>query len=434
MKPTNALIGSILMTLPVWIGCESANFSLGRSNQPVSTPLADANVAPPSEPVPQSQPAATQPGNDSEFLEIEKRFQQYAAQFPATDLDRKIDGPPPAASTQPAAPIEPKAPVAIGHAEKRVPDNEPPRPASPPPATIVQPAPAAPAMRAVDIRDSDAQDASAAAPASQEAPQVAVLNVRPVVEPSVPASQPAAQANQPVTPTDDDDGRENVTGLIKRLEERLAKRPQQLDDQFKLRLLYLATDQPDKAKQPCKDLDPVQGEMLSALVETMSAAQQALRDPAGAASSALSAVGELQRVLSEQSPVVIAKMALVTSVRSFGDYREVKPARFPAGQPMHVFCYTELANFRSEPTPDGRLRTLLSGKIEIFNEAGKIIWEHEFPQIEDRVLSPRRDFFVPLEIKMDAGQPAGTYILKVTVEDQLGATTDQQRLTFTVGN
>ena len=173
--------------------------------------------------------------------------------------------------------------------------------------------------------------------------------------------------------------------------------------------------------------------MLSALFKALATAREALRDPTAAAPAALTAVGELHRLLSEQSPIIITKIELITSVNSFGDYEAVSPARFPAGQPVHVFCYTEIANFHSEPTPDGRLRTVLSARLEVFDVTGQVIWQRSVPNIEDRSRTPRRDFFVPLEIKMPTHLPAGEYALKVTIEDKLGATTDQQRKTFTIG-
>ncbi|MEP0844863.1 MAG: hypothetical protein HRF43_19350, partial [Phycisphaerae bacterium] len=139
-------------------------------------------------------------------------------------------------------------------------------------------------------------------------------------------------------------------------------------------------------------------------------------------------------LLAEQAPVWIPKIALVTRVNSFGDYEPVTPPRFPADAGVHVFLYTEVANFRSAPTPDGRLRTLLSARVEIYDPAGKVIWETSAPRIEDRVFTPRRDFFVPIEVRLPADTPPGEYVLKVTIEDQLGATADQQRMTLTIGN
>jgi hypothetical protein len=119
-------------------------------------------------------------------------------------------------------------------------------------------------------------------------------------------------------------------------------------------------------------------------------------------------------------------------VNSFGSYDEVDPAEFPAGQNIHVFCYTEVDNFRYEPTGNGKLHSLMSQEIQIYNSRGKIIWEKKAPKIEETVRTPRRDFFIPFEIYIPAGPPPGEYVLKVTIEDKIGMTTDQQRLTFTV--
>ena len=136
--------------------------------------------------------------------------------------------------------------------------------------------------------------------------------------------------------------------------------------------------------------------------------------------------------MAQQSPVIIPRVALVTRVNSFGDYDAVQPPRFTAGQPIHVFVYTEVANFRCEPTADNRLHTVLAERVEIFDGAGKVIWQRAQANIEDRVLRPRHDFFMTLELELPADLAAGDYVLKVTVDDKLGATTDQQRLTFTV--
>jgi hypothetical protein len=148
---------------------------------------------------------------------------------------------------------------------------------------------------------------------------------------------------------------------------------------------------------------------------------------------ALAAADELRRLLSQQSPVMIPKVALVTRVASFGSYEAISPASFPAGAPVSAFLYTEVTNFRSEPAADGKLRTLLSEAVEVFDADGKVIWQRSEPAIEDRTLSPRRDFFIPFPIHLPADTPAGEYTLKVTIEDKLGATTDQRRLTFTIG-
>jgi len=94
--------------------------------------------------------------------------------------------------------------------------------------------------------------------------------------------------------------------------------------------------------------------------------------------------------------------------------------------------YTEVTNFRCEPTPDGRLRTLMSETVEVFDAAGKCLWQRSQPQLEDHSRSPRRDFFIGFPIHLPADLPVGEYVLKVTLEDRIGGTADQQRLSFTI--
>ena len=86
----------------------------------------------------------------------------------------------------------------------------------------------------------------------------------------------------------------------------------------------------------------------------------------------------------------------------------------PVGRPVRVFLYTEVANFRSEPTATGRLRTLLSQSVEIFDSAGKVIWQRTEPEIEDIVVSPRRDFFIPFPVTLPAALLAAVALLAAT--------------------
>ncbi len=265
-------------------------------------------------------------------------------------------------------------------------------------------------------------------------PRVELIDVRPVGRPTLPGEHPQllASANHPAAEFAPAPAPTSLVGLISQLEQAHKLHPKHQDDQLKLRMIYLATGQDDKATGPFEGVDPVQAELLSALCRVMASTRQAVQEPASTTSSALIAVDELRRLLGQQSMVIIPKMALVTQVNSFGDYNAVMPRRFTAGWPVNVFLYTEVSNFRSEPTIDGKLRTLLSERVEIFDATGKVIWQRSEPNIEDRALTPRRDFFIPFPITLPANTPPGEYVLKATIEDKIGATTDQQRMTFTI--
>jgi hypothetical protein len=299
-----------------------------------------------------------------------------------------------------------------------------PAPAETPPAT--KPAPAS------EVVASPKPPAVHAALSTQPhaGPNVELVDVRPVVNAAVnPTTQPSS-ANQAVQGKGGSTA--DLNALLQQLEAAVVANPQQLDDQFRLRLMYALTGQDDKSVGPIVGADPIQADLVTAVFKALSAARRSLREPAAGGSAALVAVDELRRLVAQQSPVIIPKVVLVTRVNSFGDYDAVQPPRFTAGQPIHVFIYAEVANFRSEPTPDSRLHTLLAERVEIFDGTGKVIWQRAESNIEDRVLTPRHDFFTTLDLQLPADLPAGDYVLKVTVEDKLGATTDQQRLTFTI--
>src|SRR5262249_31082308 len=151
--------------------------------------------------------------------------------------------------------------------------------------------------------------------------------------------------------------------------------PQQVDDQFKLRLLYAATGQEDRATGTIEGADPVQGELMAAVLKAVVSARKSMQDPIGGSGQAMVAAEELRQRISQQTPALIPRLALVTRVSSFGDYVAVNPPKFPAGEPVHVFLYSEVKNFRSEATEDSHLRTVLAEKVEVFDSAGKVIWQ-----------------------------------------------------------
>lgn len=272
-----------------------------------------------------------------------------------------------------------------------------------------------------------------AAPA--RGPRVELVDVRPAIRAARPtaSAEPSAAANRPTSAEPAGPVPLDTAAMIAYLEEVVAKHPEQLDDQLRLRLLYLATGQDEKAVAPLNIGDPVRAEFVIALLKTLRNSKKMIVDPASKDPSALAAVDELRRLLGQQLPVSIPRIALVTRINSFGDYHALNPPKFPAGKPVQVFLYTEVNNFRSEPTDDGKLQTILSQKVEIFDSSGKIVWQRSEPNIVDRVVTARRDFFIPFPINLPDDLPAGEYILKVTIEDKLGATADQQKLTFTVG-
>lgn len=435
------------------IGCGPGDSQMTwfRSGGRSSTQPSDNSVAraPAPQPATQVNSAATRPAGETDpALES---VQAYVARFPTDDRDR--------ARTASASPAQPASPPRGEPPPPRVIYTTDPQRANDPHAiasawsgpvrsTPPTTAPATTAMAPIQLpppapaRTEATQQTVAASPVSQgvlaPAPSLAVepkaeiLEVRAAGPAPSATTQPAnSGANQAVTGSKTVAAKD-VDALIADLEARVKLHPQQVDDQFRLRLLYAATGQDERAVGAIDGVDAVQGELMMATLRAVIAARKSMQDPSASSGQAIAAAEELRRLVAQQSSVVVPRVALVTRVNSFGDYEAVSPPKFPAGQPVHVFLYTEVKNFRSEAAADNRLRTVLAEKVEIFDASGKVIWQRGEPSIEDRALSPRNDFFMTMEIELPSDTPAGEYVLKVTVEDKLGATTDQQRLNFTI--
>jgi len=465
MRRSFILAGLALACLPLVAGCGTTIPSLfqGKHFRLLSAPIETAAVpsTQPAEgepaPAPNRAEAVAESGSaeeDPSVAAVSMKVDEFVARFPSPDLKsepaQEMKAPVAVnrtATTKPA--MADAQPSAVRHAAESTPPSvarqqnipELAGDATDAPAISATPEPASPTIKPKTNANKSVSIEAVASPEppkpitptpTTDGPSVSIVGFRPARDNPAQDGSTGGAANQPAS-RGDRPATSDVAQMIAQLEDAVRQHPQQLDDQFKLRLLYLATGQKDRAVSPFKDVDPVQAEMMSALFRTIAGAQDSLRDPSKGAATALSAIEELQRVMSEQSPVVISKMALVTAVNSFGDYKAVNPPTFPKGRPVHVFCYCEIGNFHSEPTQDGRLRTLLAASLEAFDSTGKIVWQQSMPQCEDLAYTPRRDFFWPLEVKLPATLPAGDYVLKVTIEDKLGATTDQQRLTLTIG-
>lgn len=318
------------------------------------------------------------------------------------------------AASQPASVMVANAPTSM------LPDTQKP-------ATEIA---ASPAPRAVPT----IQPSPFAPPQPSPAPMVTaeITDIRPVLVPPAAADPNAsASANQPAQ-----QGAQaraaDLNAVISQLEQVIQQQPPHPEDELRLRLLYLAAGMDDKSSEPVKGMDPIQTELLGAIVKTVASSKMAMLQPTNASPNALNATEELRRLLGQQSGVSIPRIVLVTKVSSFGDYEQISPLRFKAGSDIHAYVYTEVANFRSEPVDGDRLRALLGERVQVFDSTGKVVWERNENNIEDRVRTPRRDFFIPFPLKLPATLAPGDYVLKVTVEDRIGGTTDQQRLTFSI--
>lgn len=277
--------------------------------------------------------------------------------------------------------------------------------------------------------------ASPAAPSAGDSNVLAVevTDIRPASLLGSPDSnkQSAVNANAPAqagaasTPQD-------IATLVEMYRKSSAGQPDNLDDQFRLMLLQLAAGDRDLADMPTEGLDPVQAELLKAVSQAVASTRKAVRDPSTSTNDAYAAVRELSRILAQQAGVMISKVALVNRVDSFGVYQEITPLVFIAGKPVHAYVYTEIENFRCAPTGNGHLRTQMSETVEVFDANGRSVWRRSQENIEDQFRSVRQDFFICFPVHLPANLAPGDYVMKVTIQDEIGATTDQQRIGFSI--
>jgi hypothetical protein len=293
--------------------------------------------------------------------------------------------------------------------------------APPPSEPVIEKSPAANTARAnVPLAPREVVRATPGPAPTIEAIEIApVPEAAPVVAPPPKVEPNRATAAQPAAPVVD------AAEKLSKMEAQVAERPNDLDAQFRLRMLYLAEGMEDKATSPVAGLAPETGELFKSMMGAVLAIRDAARDPMSRTGPAMEKTQQLHTALRSMAPITIDRALLVSRVNSYGDYDVVLPAEFPVGQMTRTILYAEISNFRSEKGDDGLYRTLLSLHAEVFDETGKSVWKQAHDKIPDSCRRIRNDFFLACEVELSETLPAGRYTVKVTVEDKLSATADQ---------
>jgi hypothetical protein len=267
-----------------------------------------------------------------------------------------------------------------------------------------------------------------------EAPVVEEVTVSAAPEAPVEAEKPAAEAaNRPNVAAAPP---EPVDTFKKRLSEQealVAKDPNNLPEQYRLRMMYLIDGQDDKATALAEGVDAENQQILQTQVRALLAARSSMgRDPATWATELLEPVEDLRSQVRAKADLMVPKVLLCTSVEAFGMYEPIEPAQFQAGQKNPVIVYIEVDNFKSESTPSGLHRTLLSVRPSLLNKTGEELWNTRYDNIEDLSRRQRRDFFLTVKEVLPASLPPGEYALKVEVEDVLAGKINSNTAKFKI--
>jgi hypothetical protein len=260
------------------------------------------------------------------------------------------------------------------------------------------------------------------------APRLNSVTVQPVAtgnSRSNDPSRPSAASNDPSNTNDVvlansvDPGKEQRRRDMATQEARVAADPTNIEEQFKLRSMFLFEGRDDEALAPIKGVTPDVEEIMLGQLRSMQATRSGTgANPATWANRQLEALSQLQEKLRARADLQVPKVVLCTEIKRFGVYTPFQSSDFAAGAPHDVLIYVEVDNFESKPTSGGEYRTRLAAKLSLLSRDGDELVSIDEPNIEDFSLGVRRDFFLAFgPITIPATLPAGDYVVKVEIED-----------------
>ncbi|MBX3451182.1 MAG: hypothetical protein KF777_16570 [Planctomycetaceae bacterium] len=206
----------------------------------------------------------------------------------------------------------------------------------------------------------------------------------------------------------------------------------QLRQQLYLRMLYLMANRPERALTAIPGLDPVDQEFCQQVLWGLANYLDVEHMPRSAdrAGQAISQLNTAVRRLREVADLEIRSVGFCQRILDFGIYERFPRDEFSPGQ--EVLVYAEIDNYRSDPTLDGRYRTVLRSTLEILSPTGEVRWKRDFPATEDLCRAPRRDYFHNYQFAIPDKLPLGPHRLKLTIFDELSGKMSSYTANFVV--
>jgi hypothetical protein len=209
----------------------------------------------------------------------------------------------------------------------------------------------------------------------------------------------------------------DIEAVVRRLQVRVAERPNDLASQFRLKLLYLVQGREQEAVAPPQGLADDVASLIRSVAEVLVETQRAFVDLQTGADPALASVLALADKLRAHADLEIRNVVLCRRVESFGQYTPIEPPKFAPGSAVSAVIYIELGNFESAENESGFFETRLSQRIELLDATGRRIWQRQDGEIVDVCRNRRHDFFLAPIVHLPAETPGGEYRLRVEVED-----------------
>jgi hypothetical protein len=402
-----------------------------------TTPPAATQKTVASAPATQTQPAAAAASEPADpALRLTQEVQQYVSNLPMDDLQAKLshrEGDAASASTlntqEHAAatePVIPPPPVA-----SRSPEGS----ASTSPGGPLQPEIIVPAARPESAASLASRPAETSA--TPKDTRIVDIEISPAALASASPKSTGQQPNQPANVrTNNGSSAGDLKDLLDQLRKEATDRPDSVGAALRVRLAEwsLTGKTAGTADWPLQDAEKRRlAESVWQVLQAVSRTDGAtVRTSSEEFEKALETLGETLR---QVRPMKIPNAVLCWSVQSFGNYEALaEPWKFPAGATSMVVLYCELTGFSSEASTEkpGWYRTLLGERLAILTSDGKELWNYDEPSIEDLCRRPRRDFFVTKKLRIPGNLPAGPYVLKVTIRDQIANRVTETNVPFEI--
>ena len=228
-----------------------------------------------------------------------------------------------------------------------------------------------------------------------------------------PTPTPAPIANEVNRPID------TPARQIADMEAIVARQPNNIDQQLKLRMRYLEQGDEFRAVQPTPGMsEDVERTVIAQIKSVIAAKSSDGRAAPEAANKQLVSAETIRAGAVAKADLMVPRVALCTAIRAFGDYTPIEPPTFPAGRNNRVLVYIEVENFMSKQMDDGQYKTILSLRESLLDARGRELWSQQNPPVEDINRQRRRDFFLTTgERPISPKLPPGEYFYKVEVED-----------------
>lgn len=229
---------------------------------------------------------------------------------------------------------------------------------------------------------------------------------------------------------------------IQELEAELAGWPQKMSGdadravewrqkQTDLRLLYLIAGKSAESVRVIESLPEEEQEFWQSLMMSMNSYREHPEDVdrTEQLTESLRHLRTASKKLQPLSRLTVQRTMLCDRIDGFGNVVAFPTSVFEPGQ--RVLVYTELQNFQSELTEDGKYRSEFAARIEFMREGDdEVLGKIQVLQIEDLCDVERTDYFQSFELTLPALE--GKYRMRILLRDYLSQQVAESSLEFSV--